>query len=93
MGLVNKVVEPDELWDEVDRWLALVRSVSPVIVQMQKISYTQHDDFINPERGPVEEYIPDYNDSAESLERRTVFLERRPLDPSKNLPFVSIPID
>ena len=37
MGLVNKVVEPGDLWAEVDRWIAYVKNVSPVILQMQKI--------------------------------------------------------
>ena len=92
MGLVNKVVEPDQLWDEVDRWIAAIKNVSPVIVQMQKVSFNQHDDFILPETGPVQEHIPDYTASVECLERRTAFLERRPLDQSKNLPYVSIPI-
>ena len=93
MGLVNKVVEPDELWDEVDRWVARIKNVSPVILQMQKISYGQHDDFIKPDQSPVQEYIPDYQQSEECHERRTAFLERRPLDPSKNLPYVPIAIE
>jgi len=93
MGLVNKVVEPQELWDEVDRWIGYVKNVSPVIVQMQKISYKQHDDFVIPEVGPVQQHIPDFAASAEGHERRTAFIERRPVDQSKNLPFVSIPIE
>lgn len=93
MGLVNKVVEPDELWDEVDRWVARVKNVSPVIVQMQKISYAQHDDFIKPDTGPVQAYIPNYQQSEECRERRTAFLERRPLDASKNMPYVVLPIE
>jgi dihydroxynaphthoic acid synthetase len=92
MGLVNKVVEPDELWDEVDRWIGYVKNVSPVIVQMQKISYRQHDDFILPEASPVQQYIPDFSASDEGRERRTAFIERRPIDPSKNMPYVEIPI-
>jgi dihydroxynaphthoic acid synthetase len=91
MGLVNKVVEPHELWAEVERWIGYVKNVSPVIVQMQKISYRQHDDFINPDVSPVQQYIPDYAASAECHERRTAFIERRPLDQSKNLPFATIP--
>ncbi|MFQ5933270.1 MAG: enoyl-CoA hydratase-related protein [Dehalococcoidia bacterium] len=92
MGLVNKVVEPDQLWEEVDRWIGLIKNVSPVILQMQKISYNQHDDFILPEKGPVEKYIPDYLASEECKERRNAFLERRPIDSSKNMPYVQIPI-
>ena len=93
MGLVNKVVAPDELWDEVDRWIGYVKNVSPVIVQMQKLSYNQHDHFEIPEVGPVRQYIPDFAASAEANERRTAFLERRPVDPSKNLPFAAVPIE
>ena len=93
MGLVNKVVEPDELWDEVDRWIGYVKNVSPVILQMQKISYRQHDDFILPEVSPVQQYIPDFSASEEGRERRTAFIERRPIDPSKNMPYVEIPIE
>ena len=93
MGLVNKVVEPNELWDEVDRWIGYVKNVSPVIVQMQKISYRQHDDFVLPEVGPVQQHIPDFSASEEGRERRTAFIERRPIDPSKNMPYVEIPIE
>ena len=91
-GLVNKVVEPDQLPAEVDRWVAMVKNVSPVILQMQKISFNQFDDHALPDKSPVEEHIPDYSASAECLERRTAFLERRPLDASKNQPYMEIPI-
>ena len=93
MGLVNKVVEPHQLWDEVDRWIGYVKNVSPVIVQMQKISYNQHDHFEIPEVGPVQQHIPDFSASQEGQERRTAFLERRPIDPAKNLPYAQIPIE
>ena len=92
MGLVNKVVEPDQLWPEVDRWIAAIKNVSPVILQMQKISFKQHDDFILPEKGPVEEHIPDYLASEECKERRLAFLERRSIDPAKNMPYAPVPI-
>ena len=92
MGLVNKVVEVSDLWNEVDRWIGYVKNVSPVIVQMQKISFRQHDDFEVPEVGPVQQHIPDYASSEEGSERRLAFIERRPIDPSKNLPFTSVPI-
>ena len=92
MGLVNKVVEHAQLWEEVDRWIADIKRVSPVILQMQKISYSQHDQFIFPEKSPVQEYIPDYVSSEECRERRLAFIERRPIDQSKNMPYVPIPI-
>ena len=92
MGLVNKVVEHTQLWEEVDRWIADIKRVSPVILQMQKISYNQHDHFVFPERSPVQEHIPDYVASEECRERRLAFIERRPIDQSKNMPYVPIPI-
>ncbi len=93
MGLVNIVVEPDNLWAEVDRWIADIKNVSPVILQMQKISFNRHDHFQDPETTPMEEHMPDYLASEECLERRTSFIERRKIDPSKNLAYVKIPIN
>ena len=92
MGLVNKVVEPDQLWSEVDRWIKLIKNVSPVILQMQKISFLEYNDHILPDVGPVQRHIPDYMASEECMERRTAFLERRPIDGSKNQPYVKLPI-
>jgi 1,4-dihydroxy-2-naphthoyl-CoA synthase len=92
MGLINKVVEPSKLWEEVDRWIADIKRVSPVILQMQRISYDQHDHFIVPERTPVQEHIPDFFSSDECQERRMAFIERRPIDQAKNMPYVKIPI-
>jgi 2-ketocyclohexanecarboxyl-CoA hydrolase len=92
MGLVNVVVEPDRLWAEVDRWIADIKNVSPVILQMQKISFNSHDHFEAPESTPMQQHLPDYLASEECLERRTSFIERRPIDPAKNLPYVKIPI-
>ncbi len=92
MGLVNTVVEPDQLWAEVDRWIADIKNVSPVILQMQKMSFNRHDHFQEPEVAPMQEYMPDYQISEESRERRMAFIERRKIDSSKNLPYVKIPI-
>ncbi len=92
MGLVNKVVEPSKLWEEVDRWITDIKRVSPVILQMQRISYDQHDHFIVPERSPAQDHIPDFFASDECQERRLAFIERRPIDQAKNMPYVQIPI-
>jgi len=91
MGLVNRVVAVEELWAEVDRFIEAIKNVSPVILQMQKISFNQHDDFVAGE-SPFGEHAPDYASSDECRERRTAFLERRPMDRSKNLPYVAVPI-
>ena len=73
-------------------FIGFSKGKSVEITRMQKISFNQHDDFIKPERSPVAEHIPDFLASEECRERRTAFLERRPLDPAKNMPYVSIPI-
>lgn len=91
MGLVNRVVAVEDLWAEVDRFIEAIKNVSPVILQMQKISFNQHDDFVAGE-SPFGQYAPEYQASAECRERRTAFLERRPMDRSKNMPYVAIPI-
>ena len=92
MGLINRVVDVDQLWPEVDRWIEAIRAVSPVILQMQKISFNQHDDFVVPEQSPVAQHIPDFMASEECQERRNAFLERRPIDQSKNMAYAPIPI-
>ena len=65
MGLVNKVVEPEQLWAEVDRWIADIKGVSPMILQMQKISYHQHDNFVFTDHSPFQEHFPNYSASEE----------------------------
>lgn len=92
MGLVNKVVEADDLWAEVDRWIADIKRMSPVLLQTMKMSFRDHDNFIIGEKSPAQQYVPDYNTSEEAKERRLSFIERRPLDESKNLPYVKVPI-
>ena len=92
MGLVNTVVAPDQLWAEVDRWIDDIKNVSPVILQMQKMSFNRHDHFQEPELAPIQQYMPDYQATEEAQERRLAFIERRRIDPSKNVPYVKIPI-
>ena len=92
MGLVNVVVEPGQLWAEVDRWIDDIKNVSPVILQMQKMSFNRHDHFQEPELAPIQQYMPDYQATEEAQERRLAFIERRRIDPSKNVPYVKIPI-
>ena len=46
-----------------------------------------------PEVGPVQQYIPDYSASEESRERRMAFVERRPIDHAKNMPYAPVAIE
>jgi hypothetical protein len=59
---------------------------------MQMLSFNRHDHFQEPATTPIQEYMPDYMASEECRERRMAFIERRKIDPAKNLPIVKIPI-
>ena len=89
-GLANSVVPHDQLLAEVERYCALIKNNSPVILQLQKLTFNEIGDYSSDNRSPAEQFIPDYSSSEEAEERRLAFLERRPIDPSKNLPFVEI---
>lgn len=90
MGLVNAVVPADQLPAEVDRWCEDIKGVSPTILQLQKLSFNEATD---PMRvpSPTERYASDYARSEEAQERRRAFLERRRVNPAKNLPTRPIP--
>ena len=75
-----------------DRWIADIKNVSPVILQTQKMSFNRHDQFQDPAMPPIQEYMPDYQATEEARERRMAFIERRPIDPSKNVPYIKVPI-
>ena len=89
MGLVNAVVPPDQLEAEVERWCEDLKAVSPTILQLQKINFNEASDHMRVP-SPTQRYAPDYLDSEEAHERRVAFLERRKVDPSKNLPLQPI---
>lgn len=92
MGLVNAVVPADQLVDEVKRWCEDIKRMSPIILQMQKIGFNEYGELIKPQLTPFQRYFKgSYSDSEESVERRRAFVERRPVDPSRNLPYVKIP--
>ncbi len=85
-GLVNSVVPPAGLRDEVLRYCALIKNNSPVILQLQKITFNESAEYLEAEESPTERYASHYPETEESEERRLAFIERRPIDPSKNLP-------
>lgn len=92
MGLVNAVVPAGQLLDEVKRWCEEIKRMSPIILQMQKIGFNEYGDLLKPELSPFQRYfVGDYSASEESIERRQAFLERRPIDSAKNLPYANIP--
>ena len=86
MGLVNSVVAHEQLEDEVLRYCNLVKNNSPVILQLQKITFNEVVQYMEGVPSATERYAPDYPKSEEAEERRLAFIERRPIDPAKNLP-------
>ncbi len=90
MGLVNSVVPHEGLEAEVNRYCALIKNNSPVILQLEKITFNEMAEHMEDRASPTDRYAPDYIESEEAEERRLAFIERRPIDPSKNLPLVPI---
>lgn len=88
MGLVNSVVSHDQLEAEVERYCNLIKNNSPVILELQKITFNEVSEYMEGIPSPTERYAPDYIKSDEGEERRLAFIERRPIDASKNLPFL-----
>jgi 2-ketocyclohexanecarboxyl-CoA hydrolase len=88
MGLINAVVPADQLKAEVKRWCEDIKRNSPIIIQMEKMGFNEYGDLIRPEASPFQRHLEgSYSASDESVERRRAFLERRPVDQSKNLPY------
>ena len=86
MGLVNSVVPHPQLRDETVRYCNLIKNNSPVILQLQKITFNESADYLDEIESPTARYAPDYIESDEAEERRLAFIERRPINPDKNLP-------
>ena len=89
MGLVNSVVPHDKLEAEVNRYCALIKNNSPVILQLQKLTFNEVTSYMENIPAATGRYAPNYITSDEAEERRLAFIERRPIDPSKNLPLVN----
>ena len=86
MGLANSVVPHNRLRDEVARYCNLIKNNSPVILQLQKITFNESAEYLEAEPSPTARYAPRYEETEESEERRLAFIERRPINPDKNLP-------
>ena len=87
-GLANSVVPHEKLRAEVDRYCALIKNNSPVILQLEKITFNEMTEYAESIPNPTDRYARDYIMSEEAEERRLSFIERRPIDTSKNMPLV-----
>ena len=88
MGLANSVVPPEQLRDEVIRYCNLLKNNSPIILELQKITFNEVTQYMEEIAAPTQRYFPNYEETEEAEERRLAFLERRPINPAKNMTFL-----
>jgi 2-ketocyclohexanecarboxyl-CoA hydrolase len=85
-GLINAVVEPEELEAEVRRWADELLALSPTVLHLVKRSF---DEWLSPLRGVfdgrklVDELHPDFFESGEQAEGASAFMEKRAPDFSR----------
>ena len=79
-GLINAVVEPDELRAEVQKWADELLALSPTVLHLVKRSF---DESLAPNRDVfdgrklVDELHPDFFESGEQSEGASAFMEKR----------------
>ena len=84
MGLVNSVVPHDKLEGEVLRYCSIIKNNSPVILQLEKITFNEVAQYMESIPSPTARYAQRLRQkSEEAEERRLAFIERRPIDPDE----------
>jgi len=77
MGLVNTVVPPDRLDEEVDKWCEEMLALSPGCLEILKAAFDQEMDGYA-DMGVISSRLyPDWFDSPEGKEGPAAFLEKR----------------
>ena len=83
MGLVNKVVPPDELEEAVDIWCEEILKMSPTAIRVTKSSFNADSDSITGINTLAFDALRIYYESEESKEGRRAFREKRPANFSR----------
>ena len=85
MGLVNVVVPPEKLDEEVDKWCRELLAKSPSCLKILKASFRSLYDPLrqSSRRNWVDEFVPGFFQSGEADEGKNAFLERREPDFSR----------
>ena len=84
MGLVNKVVPPDKLAEEVDTWCKEMLDKSPTSLGVLKASFNADSDSILGIHRVANPYLLNlYYGTEEAMEGRNAFVEKRKADFSK----------
>lgn len=77
MGLVNAVVPPEALDDEVERWCAEIAALSPTAIAIAKKSFNQDSESIRGISAMGMQALALFYQTDESREGVTAFLEKR----------------
>ncbi|HEX76812.1 MAG TPA: 1,4-dihydroxy-2-naphthoyl-CoA synthase [Dehalococcoidia bacterium] len=80
MGLVNKVVPPDKLEEEVDHWCQELLARSPTAIKFLKAAMNADSDAIHGIENIWEQALQLYYQGQEALEGRRAFMEKRKPD-------------
>jgi 2-ketocyclohexanecarboxyl-CoA hydrolase len=78
MGLVNTVVDPESLDEEVERWCAEIAALSPTAIAIAKKSFNQDSDSIRGISAMGMQALSLFYNTPESREGVRAFLEKRP---------------
>ena len=80
MGLVNKVVAPDKLWDEVNEWCQSILDKSPQAIRLAKLGMNFESDQLFPSVTLNSEWLAQMYGNEENMEGINAFNEKRPPD-------------
>ena len=80
MGLVNKVVAPDEVLPEAKRWASEVAALSPTAIKFLKQSFNADSDHMAGLSNLAMSGLEQFAESAEGMEGAIAFAEKRPPD-------------
>jgi naphthoate synthase len=83
MGLVNKVVPPDKLEEEVDRWCQEILSLSPTALKFCKLAFNAETDHMLGFEGWSHAAVRMFWGTEEAEEAKKSFKEKRKADFSK----------
>ena len=83
MGLVNKVVPPDKLEEEVKSWCEEILALSPTALRYLKASFNQFTDSIYGIEAIAMDALWQFYETDEAKEGRAAFLEKRAPDWSR----------
>lgn len=78
MGLVNKVVPPEKLSEEVDDWCSKILAKSPTALKILKQSFNADSDHMAGFESMCSSALWMYYQDEEALEGRKAFMEKRP---------------